>query len=121
VCVPVTVPVTKFTLVCFISVCDIVCWQGLPVTGNKQELVERLQAAVGSDLLDENDDDLDQEEEEQLSDEAIKKAEAELQAQGDTSFSEVEDHTPKKTGSASEVDLFSTLSAGAGICRKSKC
>ena len=42
--------------------------------------MERLQAAVGSDLLDENDDDLDQEEEEQLSDEAIKKAEAELQA-----------------------------------------
>jgi hypothetical protein len=69
-------------------------------------LVERLQAAVGSDLLDENDDDLDQEEEEQLSDEAIKKAEAELQAQGDTSFSEAADQSPKKTGPASEVDLI---------------
>ena len=65
--------------------------------------MERLQAAVGSDLLDENDDDLDQEEEEQLSDEAIKKAEAELQAQGDTSFSEAADKTLTKDAAAAEV------------------
>lgn len=73
--------------------------KGLPTSGNKQELVERLQAAVGTDLLD---DDLDQEEEEQLSDEAIKKAEAELQAQGDTSFSEADDKTPGRTAAATE-------------------
>ena len=41
--------------------------QGLPVTGNKQELVERLQQAESASLLD---DDLDQDE--QISDEAIK-------------------------------------------------
>ena len=34
--------------------------QGLPVSGKKEELVERLEAAVNTDLLDENDDDLDQ-------------------------------------------------------------
>ena len=79
--------------------------QGLPISGNKQELIERLQAAVGSDLLDENDDDDLDQEEEQLSDEAIKKAEAELQAQGDgdSSFSEVADKTPSKDKNAAEV------------------
>lgn len=63
---------------------------------------------MNSDLLDENDDDLDQEEEEQLSDEAIKKAEAELQAQGegDTSFSEATDKTPAKAQSTTEVSLL---------------
>ena len=30
------------------------------MSGNKQELVERLQSAVDTALLDENDDDLDQ-------------------------------------------------------------
>ncbi len=65
----------------------------MPISGNKQELVDRLQAAVGSELLDAHDE---LEEEEQLSEEAIKKAEAELQAQGDTSFSEVAGESPVK-------------------------
>jgi len=50
--------------------------KGLPVTGNKQELVERLQQAESASLLD---DDLDQDE--QISDEAIKAAEEELKKQ----------------------------------------
>ena len=37
-----------------------ILFEGLPTTGNKQELIERLQAAEGTSLLDENDDDLDQ-------------------------------------------------------------
>lgn len=69
---------------------------GLPVTGNKQELIERLQAAEGTSLLDENDDDLDQEDD-QMTEEAIKEAEKELQVQGDTSFTEEPTPEPEKT------------------------
>eukprot|EP00090_Calanus_glacialis_P023590 TRINITY_DN3647_c0_g1_i1.p1 TRINITY_DN3647_c0_g1~~TRINITY_DN3647_c0_g1_i1.p1 ORF type:complete len:256 (-),score=111.88 TRINITY_DN3647_c0_g1_i1:140-907(-) len=48
--------------------------KGLPVSGNKQDLVERLQTS--GDLLDDNDDLLDQDD--SMTDEAIKKAEEEL-------------------------------------------
>jgi len=68
--------------------------KGLPVTGNKQELIDRLTATVSSDLLDENDDDLDQDE--QMTEEAIKEAEKELQSQANTSLSE-EGSNPEET------------------------
>jgi len=48
--------------------------KGLPVSGNKQDLIERLQTS--GDLLDDNDDLLDQDD--SMTDEAIKKAEEEL-------------------------------------------
>merc|ERR1719348_1742389 len=48
--------------------------KGLPISGNKQDLVERLQTS--GDLLDDNDDLLDQDD--SMTDEAIKKAEEEL-------------------------------------------
>jgi len=48
--------------------------KGLPVSGNKQDLVERLQTS--GDLLDDNDDLLDQDD--SMTAEAIKKAEEEL-------------------------------------------
>jgi len=48
--------------------------KGLPVSGNKQDLIERLQSA----LLDEGDDLLDQDD--SMTDEAILKAEEELKA-----------------------------------------
>lgn len=52
--------------------------KGLPVSGKKEELIERLEATVDTALLDENDDDLDQDDE-QMTEEAIKEAEKELQ------------------------------------------
>jgi len=42
--------------------------KGLPVSGKKEELIERLEATVDTALLDENDDDLDQEAEKELQD-----------------------------------------------------
>jgi len=56
--------------------------KGLPVSGNKQELIERLEAADGTALLDENDDELDQVDE-QMTEEAIKEAEKQLEVQGE--------------------------------------
>jgi len=58
--------------------------KGLPLAGNKQELVDRLEAAVGSALLDEHDDDLDLDQDDQLSEEAIEEVEKELQTPVDT-------------------------------------
>jgi len=58
--------------------------KGLPMSGNKQELVDRLQQAESSALLD---DDLDHEDE-QISEEAIKAAEEELKKQTDLNTSD---------------------------------
>ena len=59
------------------------------MSGNKQELVDRLLAADNTALLD---DDLDQDE--QISEEAIKAAEEELQKQTDLKLSD--DPSPAK-------------------------
>jgi len=82
--------------------------KGLPVSGNKQELVERLQSAVDTALLDENDDDLDQEDE-AMTEEAIKEAEAALQSQ-DTSFSEPEKEKNNSKSENKENSLTETAS-----------
>jgi len=82
--------------------------KGLPVSGNKQELVERLQSAVDTALLDENDDDLDQEDE-AMTEEAIKQAEAALQSQ-DTSFSEPEKEKNHSKSENKENSLTETAS-----------
>jgi SAP domain-containing ribonucleoprotein len=69
--------------------------KGLPVTGNKQELVERLQQAESAALLD---DDLDQDD--QISEEAIKAAEEELKKQTDLNTSD--EPSPAKKPKPSE-------------------
>jgi len=58
--------------------------KSLPTTGNKQELVDRLQQAESTALLD---DDLDHEDD-QISEEAIKAAEEELKKQTDLNTSD---------------------------------
>lgn len=75
--------------------------KGLPVSGKKEELVERLEAAVNTDLLDENDDDLDQEDE-QMTEEAIKDAEKELQEDPDTSLTDQQ--TDKQTTNITDTE-----------------
>eukprot|EP00088_Acartia_fossae_P037460 TRINITY_DN3863_c0_g1_i1.p1 TRINITY_DN3863_c0_g1~~TRINITY_DN3863_c0_g1_i1.p1 ORF type:complete len:253 (-),score=56.34 TRINITY_DN3863_c0_g1_i1:213-920(-) len=82
--------------------------KGLPVSGNKQELIERLQAEAGTDLLDENDDDLDSDQDDQMTEEAIKAAEKELQK--DTSFAE-EPEPEKPRDQDTENKENSTLAA----------
>merc|ERR1719461_2302696 len=72
--------------------------KGLPISGNKQELIERLEAAAGTELLDENDDDLDQDE--QMTEEAIKEAEKELEAQGNL----LNETSPAKENEEAEKD-----------------
>jgi len=67
--------------------------KGLPLAGNKQELVDRLEAAVGTALLDEHDDDLDLDQDDQLTEGAIEEVEKELQAPVET----VEEPTPVET------------------------
>jgi len=57
--------------------------KGLPLSGNKQELVERLEAAEGTALLDEHDDDLDLDQD-QLTEDAIEQVEKQLQTSGES-------------------------------------
>ena len=73
------------------------------MSGNKQELVDRLLAADNTALLD---DDLDQDE--QISEEAIKAAEEELQKQTDLKLSD--DPSPaKKIKISAEVRNLTSL------------
>ena len=73
------------------------------MSGNKQELVDRLQQAESSALLD---DDLDHEDE-QISEEAIKAAEEELKKQTDLNTSD--EPSPAKKLKTSDVRCFSFL------------
>jgi len=80
--------------------------KGLPMSGNKQELVDRLQQAESSALLD---DDLDHEDE-QISEEAIKAAEEELKKQTDLNTSD--EASPAKKLKTSD-DKENTIEAAA--------